>query len=165
MSSCAERARGQSRTGGFVGVAGEHFVAAELARRGFLVTLTRGNAPGVDVLAYRPGTRRTVALQVKATVRLGGWIMTPKDEGEPRSDAFVFVFLPEHGPPEYSVVPSREVAETIRVGFKKYLETPGKNGRRHDPENRVRYFNREEGEKWRGRWDVITSLAEVDAAT
>jgi hypothetical protein len=153
------------RPAGLIGVAGEHFVAAELARRGFLVTLTRGNAPGVDVLAYHPGTRRTVALQVKATVRAGGWILTPKDEGEPRSDAFVFVFLPGDGPPEYSIVPSPTVAETIREGFLAYISTPGKNGRPHDPQNRVRYFERREAEEWRARWDVVTGLAGVDAAT
>ena len=50
------------------GVAGEHYAAAELARRDFLVTLTRGNAPGIDILAYHLPTEKTLRIQVKTAI-------------------------------------------------------------------------------------------------
>jgi HD-like signal output (HDOD) protein len=69
-----------------VGTAGEHFTAGELSRLGFLVTLTRGNAPGIDILAYHPATQRTVALQVKtahsSNQPFGTWLMNAKDSDE-----------------------------------------------------------------------------------
>ena len=86
---------------GIVGMSGEHFTAAELAHRGYLVTLTRGNAPGIDILAYFPETRDTAALQIKTAdgskKRRGEWIMNQKDEDAAavRSDAFIFGSGPE----------------------------------------------------------------------
>jgi len=148
-----------------VGVAGEHFAAGELARRGFLVTLTRGNAPGIDILAYHPETRKTVALQVKSA--LGGnqphgkWIMSQKDEDETavRSDAFIFIHLPEPpGPPEYSIVPSRTVAKAIYNDHRSWLATPGSKGQQRSTKNTMRHFKDTAG-KWRNRWDIILALA------
>lgn len=49
------------------GQAGEYLVAAELARQGFTVALPTGNAPDLDILAYRGG--KTFAVQVKAVAR------------------------------------------------------------------------------------------------
>jgi PhoPQ-activated pathogenicity-related protein len=40
--------RGQNT---FTAIAGEHFVAGELSKRGWIATLTAKNTPGVDVLA------------------------------------------------------------------------------------------------------------------
>ena len=147
------------------GVAGEHFVAAELARRGFLVTLTRGNAPGVDILAYWPPTQRTVACQVKASdgrrKKTGGWILTPKDEDAKliRSNFFVFVHMPgDLGAPQYSVVPSATVAAIIRADFEAWVSSPGKNGRKRSPKNGIRHFADKEG-KWAGCWNLIEEFA------
>src|SRR5512132_4098382 len=47
--------------------AGEYYVAAELSRRGWLATVTVKNAPGTDVLAQDPETKRTVAIQTKTS--------------------------------------------------------------------------------------------------
>jgi hypothetical protein len=46
-------------------VAGEFFVAAELARRGWIATLTAKNTPAVEVLAAQPGRDLHAAIQVK----------------------------------------------------------------------------------------------------
>ncbi|MDP2899112.1 MAG: restriction endonuclease [bacterium] len=47
--------------------AGEHFVAALLAAKGYTVALTRGGTPGTDLLvANRSGTK-TISIQVKTS--------------------------------------------------------------------------------------------------
>ncbi len=140
-----------------VGVAGEHFAAGELARRGFLVTLTRGNAPGIDILAYHPETKKTVALQVKAALggnqARGKWIMSQKDEDE------AAVRLPEPpDPAEYSIVPSRTVAKAIYADHRSWLATPGSKGQQRSTKNTMRHFKDPAG-KWRDRWDIILALA------
>jgi hypothetical protein len=50
---------------GLIGTAGEYSVAAELSPRRWLATVTIKNAPGVDVLAMRTKSRRSVAIQTK----------------------------------------------------------------------------------------------------
>ena len=153
-----------AHTSGLAGVAGEHFVAAELARRGYLVTLTRGNAPGIDILAYWPATKKTVACQVKASdgrkKQDGQWILTPKDEDvlALRSDFFIFVYMPtDFGAPQYSIVPSKTVAAQVRAEFEAWLATPGKNGKQRSATNGIRHFFDKQG-KWRGRWNLIEEL-------
>jgi hypothetical protein len=129
------------------------------------VTLTRGNAPGIDILAYNPETKKTVALQVKAA--LGGnqprgkWIMSQKDEDEAavRSDAFIFIHVPEPpDPPEYSIVLSRTVARAIYDDHRRWLATPGSKGQKRSTKNTMRHF-KDPAEKWRDRWDIILALA------
>src|SRR4051794_20675743 len=54
-------------------IAGEMFVAAELAKRGYSVSLTMGNAKAVDLFAEYKG--RAICIQVKAIAhkRNIGW--------------------------------------------------------------------------------------------
>jgi hypothetical protein len=48
------------------GIAGEHFVCGELAKRGWIATLTAKNTPDIDVLAHRTDSGRPpVPIQVK----------------------------------------------------------------------------------------------------
>jgi hypothetical protein len=148
-----------------VGTAGEHFTAGELSRLGFLVTLTRGNAPGIDILAYHPATRRTVALQVKtahsSNQRSGTWMMNAKDSDEKhlRSQAFVLVrFGAPPTPPEFSVVRSLTVARQLHRSHSAWEATPGRRGQAHSLKNTIRVFEDPKG-RWRDRWDLILKLA------
>ena len=151
-----------------IGVAGEHFAAGELSRRGFLVTLTRGNAPGIDILAYHPTSQKTVAIQVKTALGSkqprGQWIMNQKDEdeGTVHSQSFIFVYLPAQPeqPPEYTIVPSKTVAKKIFDDHRAWLRTPGAKGQQRSTSNTMRHFKDPNGD-FRDKWDTILSL--VDA--
>jgi hypothetical protein len=58
----------RSRLGtGLSGVAGEYFVGAELARRGYIASITLRNTRGVDILASNADARRSVGIQVKTS--------------------------------------------------------------------------------------------------
>lgn len=148
------------------GVSGEHFAAAELSRRGFLVTLTRGNAPGVDLLAYHPESQKTVAIQVKTALgskqRRGQWIMNQKDEdeGAVRSHAFIFVYLPAQPDqsPEYTIVPSQTVAKKIHDDHRAWEGTPGAKGQQRSTKNTMRHF-KDPASEFLGKWDTIMRLA------
>ena len=148
-----------------VGTAGEHFTAGELSRLGFLVTLTRGNAPGIDILAYHPATQRTVALQVKtahsSNQSSGQWMMNAKDSDESnlRSQAFVLVrFGAPPSPPEFSIVRSLTVARQLHRDHSAWEAAPGARGQARSLKNTVRIFKDSKG-KWRDRWDIILKLA------
>lgn len=49
------------------GAAGEHYVAYELSRRGYIAALTRGGSPSVDILAGSTDGKRTIGVQVKTS--------------------------------------------------------------------------------------------------
>lgn len=92
------------------GRAGEHYVAAELNRRGAYAVTFAGYMPKIDVMASNTGRTRTVSIQVK-TSRSGDW-QTSIDEGRrcnPIDDEtrfWIFVYLvPDNKPPEYFIVP------------------------------------------------------------
>src|SRR4051812_21431460 len=102
-----------------VGQAGEHFVAAELHRRGAYAVTFSGNMPNIDVLASNVDRSRTVALQVK-TKTAGTWHTSIK-RGRPRrkpaneTEFWVFVDMgrdPETRP-EFFVAPAWWVENSI----------------------------------------------------
>jgi hypothetical protein len=93
-------------------MAGEYFVAAELSKRGYSVSLTMGNAKAVDLLAERGG--KAICIQVKAIERKqhSGWPL-PLNKGK-IIEGVVFVCVVLNGigdPPTYYVIPPREVRE------------------------------------------------------
>ena len=47
------------------GCAGEHFVAYKLSTMDYLVALTRGGSPSVDLMVGSPNGKKTVTIQVK----------------------------------------------------------------------------------------------------
>ena len=61
------------------GIAGEHFVAGELSRRGYVASLTLSNTQGIGILASNIDATKTVGIQVKANQ--GGtrdWLLTER---------------------------------------------------------------------------------------
>lgn len=95
-------------------IAGEMFVAAELAKRGFQVSLTMGNAKAVDLFAELDG--KAICIQVKAIARKQsvGWPL-PRKEKIIDGVIYVCVILNAIGePPSYYVLPPSEVRERGR---------------------------------------------------
>jgi len=91
-------------------IAGEMFVAAELAKRGHQVSLTMGNAKAVDLFVERGG--RVLAVQVKAIARKGhsGWPLPFNKKKIIPGVIYVCVVLNSvDEAPTYYVLPPREV--------------------------------------------------------
>lgn len=139
-----------------VGVSGEYFVAAELARRGFIASITLRNTRGIDVVASNSDASRSIGIQVKTnTSNKKDWMLNEKAERFYSDSLFyVFVNLNEKGSlPEFHVVPSKVVAGYVRRSHKRWLSTPGRRGRKHR-DNPMRLF-KDPANDYRDRWDLL----------
>lgn len=88
--------------------AAQFFAAAELTRRGYLVSLTFGNAPISDLLVQSPnGTQFIVDVKGQSTKNF--WLI-PRREPNP-NHYFILVYLPNDmdSPPRYFVLSSDEL--------------------------------------------------------
>ena len=137
------------------GNSGEYFVAGELERRGFTVAVPMSNVKDFDILAINRENYEQFAIQVKATgYKQKKWTLSGKNEkliGE--NIVYIFVSLNELDTPEYHIVPSKIVAETITKEHKKWLNTPGKNGKMHNNTNIRNFFDK--NDIYLDRWDLI----------
>src|SRR5258708_23389824 len=102
------------------GVAGEYFVAAELSRLGYIATITLRNTKGVDILASNGVASRQVGIQVKSNQGyLRDWILNPNAElhfADNLFYAFVNLKMPHQERPDFFIVPSKDVADHVRIG-------------------------------------------------
>jgi hypothetical protein len=149
------------------GNASQFFVAGELCRRGYSAVVTLGNTPNVDILCSNRGGNRFAHIQVK-TFRPGDrtcsvGMKAERDNG--RSFFWVLAGIPNppaDKPFEYYVIPARQMARNVRELHQTWLNTPGKNGRRHK-DSTVRAValppRRSENNwsiaRYRNRWDLI----------
>lgn len=137
----------KSGEGTLIGNAGEFYVAAELLKRGVVAALAPRNAPAFDILATR-GTK-TVRVRVKTkSAEYTDWQWVVKKDGEifrdlgKKDDFTVLVNLtPETKDLKFFVVPTFRLNGWLVGDFEKWVRTPGKNGRPHDPANKKRHLN------------------------
>lgn len=139
-----------------IGNSGEYFVAGELERRGFTVAVPMSNVKDFDILAIYRETHEQFAIQLKTTgYKQKKWTLSKKNEDLKGDNIFyIFVSLNELDTPEYHIVPSKIVADTIKESHKKWLETPGKNGHKHNDTN-IRVFLDEE-DIYEDKWSLFT---------
>lgn len=142
------------------GVAGEHFVAAELTRRGYIASLTSKNTKGIDILASNEDASKTVGIQVKTKQTGGdGWILSKGNE-DYYSDNLYYVFVNLNGldMPTFYITPSKVVADYIRINHQEWLDTPGRSGMPHK-DNPIRVF-KDEQNVYQDQWSLL-GLEEV----
>lgn len=103
------------------GTMGMYLVAAELTRRGFIVSPTLGNAVGVDLLVTNQQSNKLYSVQVKtATTGFNFWLVGKKAK-EMVSPAHIYVFVnfKDNGSKiDYFVVPSHVVSEKTMFNTK-----------------------------------------------
>lgn len=138
-----------------VGNSGEYFVAAELERRGYTAAVPMSNTKDFDILAINRETYRQVAIQVKTTHhKQKKWMLSKKNEDLKNSNVkYVFVSLNELSEPEYHIVPSEVVADTIYAEHKSWLNTPGRNGQPHN-DNPARIFT-DYNDAYLNKWELL----------
>lgn len=138
------------------GVAGEYFVAGELSRRGFIASITLKNSRGIDVLVSNEAATKTIGVQVKTNKNnQTQWMLRDKAENYVAENLFyVFVNLRDkHSRPDFYIVPSKEVAKHVKASHRKWLETPGKRGQKHN-DNSIRWFE-DYGNKYLEKWELL----------
>ena len=166
-----------------IGRAGEHYVAAELNRRGAYASPFSGNVPGIDIVATDGGMQRMAYIQVKTKRDHGNWQVglqhgwanitlagcpgkgkcpntcTPRLE-EPipgKPDTFwVFVTLKEGGGQRYFVLTDDEVRrDLVRRLHKAYLAERGgqRPGKKHDSLHHS--FKDKDLQGWEDKWEIL----------
>lgn len=137
------------------GNSGEYFVAGELERRGFTVAVPMSNVKDFDILAINRITYEQFAIQVKTTgYKQKKWTLSQKNESLVGDNiVYVFVSLNELDTPEYHIVPSKIVAETISREHSNWLHTPGKKGQQRNDTNIRNFFDK--NDIYLDRWDLL----------
>lgn len=138
------------------GISGEYFVAAELSRLGYIASITLRNTRGVDILASNQTSTRTVAIQVKTTrTNKPVWMMNVKaEEFKGPNHFYVFVNLRgEKQRPDFHIVPCKDVANFVTKEHRKWLETPGVKGQKHN-ETKMRKFE-DRSSRYLEKWDLL----------
>lgn len=138
-----------------IGNSGEYFVAGELERRGFTVAVPMSNVKDFDILAINRENHEQFAIQVKTTgYRQKKWTLSKKNETLRGSSIFyVFVSLNELDAPEYHIVPSNVVADTVATSHQKWLDTPGKKGQKHK-DTSIRSFA-DKDDTYLNQWELL----------
>ncbi|MGH2555274.1 MAG: hypothetical protein ACRDHO_06115 [Actinomycetota bacterium] len=140
--------------------AGEHFVAAELHRRGAYAVTFAGTMPRIDILASNVEQTKTVMIQVK-TRRSGTWQASTR-AGLPREAApeelrfWIFVDLRKNPveSPVYYIVDEWWIQNNIYEAHQKYLKGHG-GTRTRSPDSTHHAIPRTRIEEWRDRWDLL----------
>ncbi len=138
-----------------VGNSGEYFVAGELERRGITCAVPMSNTKDFDILAINRESYNQYAIQVKTNNgKDKKWILSQKNEkliGD--NIIYILVNLNELNHPEYHIVPSRIIAEEIYKKHQTWLNSPGKNGQKHN-DNNIRIFE-DSDDKFLNNWDLL----------
>lgn len=141
---------------GLTGIAGEYFVAGELSRRGYMASITLRNNDSIDIHASDLANNKIFAVQVKTSqYSVRKWPLGQKAENL-HSDNMFYIFVAFKNideRPEYFIVPSKDVAEQVKAGHQRWLDTPGRKGQAHK-DNPMRQFWDKEG-KYLERWDLL----------
>lgn len=120
-----------------IGLAGEYYVLAQLAQRGFVGALTMGHTKGIDILVSDSQYKTLFRIEVKTTTkqpqheRLFGkkafytWAMSQKHETI-RDDRlfYCFVYLGKDDElPKFFIVPSKKVAAYVKSQHQQWLKS------------------------------------------
>lgn len=120
-----------------VGAAGEHVVLSRLLARGILASQAPRGTRKADILVNPLDGGRPLLIQVKTRSGTGTerkrWAMTSKNEEISSPDIFYcFVDLEDIDNPDVYIIPSKIVAQVIKVGHAKWLKQPGAKGQKHN---------------------------------
>lgn len=108
--------------GQMTGMQGVYLVAAELTKRGLIVSPTSRSAFGADLLVTDDKCRHAWSVQVKTNAGRPPFWLLNKRANETKSDTHVYVLVnlgqrnshQRLSPPDFCVVPSRIVARRMR---------------------------------------------------
>lgn len=149
------------------GNASQFFIAGELCRRGYSAVVTLGNTPNVDILCSNREGTRFAHIQVKTFVPGNRTCSVGLKATRFYDDSFFWVLggIPLAGSDrdfEYYIIPSRDMADNVKLAHEMWLVAPGRDGQPHK-DNTVRTvhlpphtsFSGWDIAQYRDRWDLI----------
>jgi hypothetical protein len=134
------------RKGYFTQWASQYYVAAELTRRGYLVSLTMGNAPVADLLVVSQAGARFM-VEVKGQATRNFWIL--KNREIDNELYFILVYLGKVGAPHYYILSCKELMQK-RAEYKEHIDST--SGKYRDSLGGINFSTAREYEN---RWDSL----------
>src|SRR5262245_58188340 len=103
--------------GQMTGMRGVYLVAAELTKRGFIVSVTSRSAAGADLLITDQACKRAWSVQVKTNGRPASFWLLGKGDEKPGSNSHIYIFVNLRGekPPEFLVARSQRVSRVAKL--------------------------------------------------
>jgi len=103
--------------GQMTGMLGVYLAAAELTRRGFIVSATSRSAAGADLLVTDQACAKAWSVQVKTNKKAANFWLVGAHAAKLRSDSHIYIFvnLKEDLRPDYLVVRSDYVASKVFI--------------------------------------------------
>ena len=139
-----------------IGNAGEFYVLAQLAKRGYIAGKTDDGQTLIDIIATDPETLRAVNIQVKTTKdKIADWLMSKKNEQDVKALWYVLVRLSgEDCIPDFYIFHSSHVAPWLKNDYQSWLDKPKRNGEPRKDGN-LRQFRPTEDElsKAKNQWN------------
>lgn len=126
----------------------QFYAAAELTRRGYLVSLTFGNAPVADLLVTSPCGRHFM-VDIKGQSTPNFWLIQPREQDN--NLFYIFVFLPKPiiDPPAYFIMSCAEMLME-RNAYRDHIMS--NSGPYRDE---LGGFNFSAVEKYQNHWDTL----------
>lgn len=141
--------------------AGEHFVVAELNKRGAFAVPFAGNMPKIDLIAFNKGQSHIIQIQVKTKSRGRTWqssIRHGQRIADPPADEtnfWIFVDLGDlDASPRYWLVPDSWMRDDIYRSHEAWLERHG-GKRPRNPDATHHSIHESRLTEWQERWDVL----------
>jgi len=140
-----------------LGNAGEFYVLAQLAQRGYIAGKTDDGQTLIDVIATDDETLRTVNIQVKATSdydKIPSWIMSKKNEQVHETLWYVLVEVKDEiEMPNFYIYHSSEIGPWLKNDHAYWLNIPKRNGEQRKDTNMRRFRpTTEELDKHKDNW-------------
>ncbi len=136
-----------------IGRIGEYLVAAELEKHGLATSLLLNNAEGIDILAFDDKTGKSISIQVKTQQKNNHWPISALSISKKYDNSFfVFVNL-NNDCPIFYIYKWMDVVKNVKKEYKKWLDTPGKNGQKHK-DNPIRVFKPKD-DKNLNDWNIL----------
>lgn len=139
--------------------AGQHFVAAEIHRRGGYASFSQ-DTPRIEILATNTEQSRSVTIQVK-TMTTHAWQVSikrgRKREQPTEEDTHFWIFVELKQPPaqpEFYVVPEWWIENDIHIAHEEYLAEHG-GERPKTQESTHHAIPPWRVAQWRDRWDLL----------
>lgn len=133
------------------GAIGEHYVIAELLRRGFLADILYSCAKDYDILAFNPEKNKSFRIQVKANqTKQKNWQIGKHEPVYDDNMFFVFINLVELESPVFYVVPSKIVHDKVENRHKSPKEDGGERSK-----IRKFKFEKDEYKYYENNWEIL----------
>ena len=144
-----------------LGNAGEFYVLAQLAQRGYIAGKTDDGQTLIDVIATDPESLNTVNIQVKTRTidgKISPWLMSEKNEKVFEKLWYVVVEVGDDDVlPNFFIFSSKEVSDSIKQRLIDYLAKPKKDGTPRKGGGSIRHFEPSEEFKAerKNNWEIM----------